>query len=389
MDNSLKLEKNIIIYLHMPFDLSNGGVTVQYYLAHILDSMGNNIRICNIYDNNKTNSIFNKFITVNEFIKNNNNQNSIVIYCEGIIGNPLNAKYVVRWMLSKLGQNVPIHYCMTWDPNEIIYFFNTDCDLINNNIPYKQLTILYVNPHFKNLERQREESCFAKRKPIIKNIDTLHDINSFEITRKHTQENYLEIFNNHKKFICYDPLSFLSIISPLCGCISIIHPITNVSKKEYFKMTAFYNYLNTHNCNSIYGIAYGNSQDEIDYAINTLPLIKDQIEDIQKWFINEHIYSFINDLNNFDNNTNTLLNYIISSNISTDFINKHSIQKYNTINAPILHNTIDRIEIDYNFYRKFYKDLHNMSNYELYQHYIKYGKNEGRYINKKQYENRI
>jgi hypothetical protein len=82
--------------------LNDGGATVQYYLADILDKCGQEVYICNKQDNNSTNDLYNKFTNI-ETIPEDEKENTVVIYCEGILGNPLNAKYVVRWMLSKLG----------------------------------------------------------------------------------------------------------------------------------------------------------------------------------------------------------------------------------------------------------------------------------------------
>jgi len=178
---------SIIIYPHSVFDLSDGGTTVQYYLASILDSHNIDVKICNVYDNNTENVIFNKFITLEE-AKNTEN---IVIYCEGIIGNPLNAKYTVRWMLSKLGLNVPINFILTWGLNELVYFFNNEIDLINYN-NFKHLTTLYINPIFKDLKQNRTNTCFTYRK-AIKNHLIIHSPDSFEIERRHTQNDYFEI----------------------------------------------------------------------------------------------------------------------------------------------------------------------------------------------------
>jgi hypothetical protein len=429
--NILKLDKNIVIYVHMPFDLSNGGVTVQYYLAFILDSFDINIRICNIYDNNKPNSIFNKFINDKNFKETGDKENTIVIYSEGIIGNPLYAKYVVRWMLSKLGQNMPINYYLSWDPNELIYFFNTENELIDKKIDYKQLAIFYINPIFKNIGRKREGVCFTKRKQIIKNHVILHTKDSFEVTRKHTQDDYLEIFNNYEKFVSYDPISFLTIIATICGCISIVCPISNISKKDYFKMTALYEYMIEKNIDSIYGIAYGDTQNELDYSKNTLHLVYQQIIDIQNWFIKKYVNNFITNLNNWKSNTNTLINYINSVKLSTSFIGNFDVafyrKLYNDIkllsdsellehyikqgkkqgrlcseNTQIISNSVNNINsrvidgafieninisiIDLHFYRNHYKDLQHMTNYELIQHYNNFGKQEGRFINRKQFE---
>ena len=418
-NNNIQLDKNIVIYLHMPFDLKNGGVTVQYYLASILNSYGINVKICNIYDNNKYNDIYNNFITIEEFKSEKYADNTIVIYSEGVVGNPLYAKFVIRWMLSKLGQNVPIYHYQSWDPNELIYFFNTENELIDKSIDYKQLSLFYIAPFLKNLNRERKGDCFTKRKQIIQNPQIIHSQNAFEVTRNHTQENYLEIFNTYEKFISYDPISFLTIIAAMCGCISVVSPITHLSKKDYFKMTALYNYMVEKNIDSIYGIAYGNTPNELEYSKNTLPLVSDQINDIKKWFIETYVTKFIQDINNWQSNKNTLLNYINSINLPANFIgnfdSNYYRKKYNDLryfsDSELLEHYINqgkrqgrlcsettpinpvsimhkptKSAIDLRFYRSYYKDLQHMTNFELIQHYNNFGMKEGRFINKKQFE---
>lgn len=335
----------IIIYPHMAFDLSNGGMTVQYYLASILDSKGLDVKMCNVHDNNTHNSIFNKFITVNDAL----NTNSIVIYCEGVIGNPLQSNYVIRWMLSKLGQNVPFDYHLSWNPNELIYFFNNEIELIHYG-NFKQLSVLFVNPIFTDLHKNRRNMCFTIRKNNT-NPQIIHTPDSFEITRDHTQNDYYEIFNNHEMFISYDSLSFLSFIAPLCGCISIIYPIQGVSKRDYFKKTPFYQYMLDKNIDVMYGIAYGNSKDEIKYSQDTMHLVKDQLNDFNNWSL-KFVHSFTNDLQHWESNTNTKVNYI-------DYITE---------------------KIDIDFYRSYYKDLSHMTDNELVTHYNNFGKKEGRFI---------
>ena len=56
------------------------------------------------------------------------------------------------------------------------------------------------------------------------------------------------------------------IFAVSCGCIAILHPLENVSKDEYFKNKIF------NKDNKIYnaGIAYGNSDSEVEYARNTI-----------------------------------------------------------------------------------------------------------------------
>jgi len=139
------------------------------------------------------------------------------------------------------------------------------------------------------------------------NITNIHPDDSFEIKRNHTQINYIEYFNKYKYFISYDPLTFLSIISILCGCISIVYPIENISKLNWYKKTAVYEYIKSNNITQLYGIAYGNSQDELEYATNTIHLVKKQWDDILNFNL-QTIEKFRNDINNFEKMNNTINN---------------------------------------------------------------------------------
>ena len=88
------------------------------------------------------NSIFMNFYN-NDFPIDDN---CVVIYCEGTQGNPLNAKNVVRWMLSKLGQNVPYNWVDTWGKNELVYYFNSEKKIQNKpdklGSIYKMLNVI-------------------------------------------------------------------------------------------------------------------------------------------------------------------------------------------------------------------------------------------------------
>jgi hypothetical protein len=366
------MKKDIVIYPHSVFNTNDGGVTVQYYLANILDKLGINVKICNKYDNNSTNSIFNKFI----FEKDIDIENTIVIYCEGIIGNPVKAKYVVRWMLSKLGQNVPIDYYFSWGKNELVYFFNSETNLINNNVDFKQLSVFYLDKGIQNLNNKRNETCYTERKSKIhNNIKKIHPDNSYEITRKHSQEEIIEIFNNHDKFISYDPLTFLTLIAPMCGCISIIYPIEGISKKDYLKMTSINDYLIEKNVD-LYGVAYGINDDELLFAKNTLDLSKKQIEDIQQWFIDKYVINFIKDVDNFENNKNTLSFYKYIMILKSTEEGKLSTEKQ-------VNDFVEDVNFDIEYYSDNNPDLYDMSYLELIYHYKNHGKKEGRVCSKK------
>ena len=113
--------ENILIDLQdVQFNKACGGVVVKFELCKILCELGINAKIKS--KKHIRNRISNNYYD-NDFPIDDN---AVVIHCEGTQGNPLNAKYVVRWMLSKLGQVVPYYYVNTWGKNELVYYFNSE-----------------------------------------------------------------------------------------------------------------------------------------------------------------------------------------------------------------------------------------------------------------------
>jgi hypothetical protein len=301
--------KNIIIYPHLPFKFSNGGTIVQYEMGKILSELGVDIKI--FTSHGKTNnSLFNNFTSNENYDKNE----TVVIYCEGIQGNPLNAKYIVRWMLSELGKNVPYEYVNTWSKNELIYYFNSESKFESNpqlvGTIYKTLTCIFINPLIKNHKNpSRKGYCHTFRKSHYhKNLRYAHPPNaSLEITPHHKQLDYINIFNKKEIFICYDPLTFLSIIAAMCGCISVVIKVQGIStQSEWLQTTAVAQYAKENKIDKLYGIAYG--LDEINWARNTIHLVQEQWIKIKEFCKEKTIKPFLEDLKNIESLENTVEN---------------------------------------------------------------------------------
>jgi hypothetical protein len=305
--------KNILVYTHMPhFDFKDGGTVVQYLLAKTLEEMGLNVRI---YSNTGiciNNIIFSKFYN-NDFPID---ENCVVIYCEGTLGNPLKAPLVVRWMLSKLGQNVPHYFLDTWDKNELVYYFNSEEKISNNpdklGFIYKLLNVIYINPYAVNNNLpNRIGTCFTIRKAVHIHghiYQMIHPPESQEITRGHTQMDCINIFNHHKYFISYDSLTFLSVIAALCGCISIVKKVEGLSKEDWINTSVAAEYLKVSGEDMLFGIAYGNEEIEVEKAASTLHLAKEQWERIVQFSKDKYVAKFIEDINDFTNMENRIHN---------------------------------------------------------------------------------
>jgi hypothetical protein len=153
----------------------------------------------------------------------------------------------------------------------------------------------------KNYSRVKNSTCFTIRKGnhMRKQIDFIHNKNSFEI-KGQTHIEMLEIFNQYEKFVCYDPATFIMVMAALCGCISIVVPMPNISKIEWLKTTAAYRYLSNKNIDGYYGIAYG--IEDIKWAKSTIHLVEEQWKDIIN-YNNTFYETFIEDLNHLDDGT--------------------------------------------------------------------------------------
>ena len=150
-ENFNNKKKNILFYTIHPYTDKIGGIIVQYYIAALLDKLGENVRIhrkFGVVDN----QIFNKF-----YDEDFDMENTVVIYSEGEPGNPLNAKYCVRWILAPLGINSDPEIYKTWNKNDLVYYFNTENKIEENEDKiddiYKFLGYIYINPNIRNYNK--------------------------------------------------------------------------------------------------------------------------------------------------------------------------------------------------------------------------------------------
>uniref|UniRef100_A0A6C0B8Z0 NAD-dependent epimerase/dehydratase domain-containing protein n=1 Tax=viral metagenome TaxID=1070528 RepID=A0A6C0B8Z0_9ZZZZ len=315
-EKSITPSKNIIIFTHMGGTDLSGGTIVEYYLGKVLEELGQNVKIYTVDGFRPDNGIYANFYN-NEFPIDDN---CVVIYCEGTVGNPLNAKYVVRWLLSELGKNVPYDWVNTWGKDELVYYFNSETKFgvfpEKKDVVYKLLSPLYINPCISqhNFE-ERSGICYALRKSVWHRnpINWYSEINGVPIENAYllphslTHSEFSEIFNKYKVFICYDPCTFLTIMAAICGCISVVYPWDGLTKLEWITKTGCVsNYLEAKGLDNLYGIAYG--MDDLQYAINTLHLVQEQWHDIVKFNIKNTVVPFINDINNFEHMQNTIQN---------------------------------------------------------------------------------
>jgi len=301
---------NILIYPcnNCMYEYCSGGITCSFEMAKLLSNYFSNVLIYNILS--QPNSIYNKSFKHIEISTDLNEEynieNTLVIYGEGVEHNPLNSKYIVRWILGPVGINCRKDIYLTWGKNDLVYHFNYDQHMKDNNI-YKLLSYIHINPELNDKQLNRSGTCYAIRKgtKFHTNLIAIHPSDSFCIHDLTSQTGLINIFNSNAIFISYDPLTFLNIMAAMCGCISIVYKPDKLTKDEWLKTTAIYRYLKEKN-EPLYGIAYG--PEEIEFAVNTIHLLKEQWNNFQQYLIDNTIIPFVNDMENIDILENTVFN---------------------------------------------------------------------------------
>jgi hypothetical protein len=305
----------------MPFEYGGGGCVVQCHLANLLKNRGFNVRLVTAWINPPqlihSNFIFTHADTDKPNDIDVSSDDTIVIYCEGVHGNPLKGKNVVRWMLSELGKNMPHSVMPTWDKDEAVYYFNGEPKHSREpakigNI-YKFLPLLYFNPNVKQTNyKPRNKECHTFRKSsyhsYLRNIHS-EISESHQITFDNNHNRTISIFNEYDCFYCYDPLTWLAFMAPVCGCYTIVHPVEGQDKRTWLSNSALDIYMRENNIDDIYGVGYGLEQRE--YAKTTRHLAKQQWDDMQHYFNVTCLDKFLEDMNHFRDLNNRVGNNFI------------------------------------------------------------------------------
>jgi hypothetical protein len=275
------------IVTHVKYKETDGGLNCLLTLAKALYDRGHDARVYipPIYrcEEDKANTIFARYIELDEM-----EPDRIAVYIDITIGNPLNAKRIVRWL------SYGSHYYDSYDKNEIVYYYGPFC---KNNKTTKILTPIHWPGGMENKGLPRMRTlCHVIRKGWG-DLSIQHIVNTIGIpaipgvpvkdsldVRWHSHQELIDTFNTTKYFYCYDPCSFLVVIAIACGCIVIQHPIYGCTAEEW-KYTFGLQGLN--------GIAYGaenvaHGEATIADAPNDIAKLKKRCED--------SIDSFIRDL---------------------------------------------------------------------------------------------
>lgn len=302
----------IVVYSPPP-NIKCGGITVIHNLTRTLQILNPDINYLIYYNNYRKHR--NNFCT-NYFNPFWMDDRTIVIYPEIVSGNPLKAQNVVRWILLDLGIEMPPNHYESWGTNDIVYHWEPS--RLSNT---KQLVNIWLNPDIKLTKpvANRNNSCYGLKKmqwipnKLHENGITLFHNHHDKCIDHMSMPQIVQTFNNTQRFYCYDPNTFYSIMAPLCGCITILHPMYGITKENYFQSRILHHHASGFTFD--YGIAYGNDQFEIEKALETVKDAPEKfayLNSLYQQTVNSFLTDMINMINHGQIPNNTVKNIYLS-----------------------------------------------------------------------------
>ncbi|WP_462393984.1 hypothetical protein [Mitsuokella multacida] len=189
---------------------------------------------------------------------------TVVVYPEILRGNPLHAKNVVRWLL----------YHNRF-PNDTTWYSDTDLfvayrEQFNDQKLNPDNHLLKIFSFDRDLYKRtnfgkRKGICYfirkgSKRTDLPKHFDG-------PILDLLPETEKVRILNKCEKCYLYDTQTFYASIAALCGCMSIVMPEKGKTRKDYVKKDDY-----------VWGVAYGEAPDEMEYAAQTQGKIASEID---------------------------------------------------------------------------------------------------------------
>lgn len=275
----MKQPKNYIVYAPN-FDETSGGNIFLHLLVHSLNSLGETALLWpwNVPPNREYGKILLGFVRKPSNILNfdrtrrklttnpdfNTPQarysdlhpDSIVVYPEVTLGNPLKAQNVVRWLLYTPGVKDPFEFTK----GEMFFRAGEMSDIPGITGGATDLYLWYRNAAYRNENRpDRTGVCYTirkgKGKPLIPETENAICIDGL------SHQETADIFNKCAVFYSYDEATFYSQYAALCGCLSVIVPGQFHDRAEWVRAHPL----------GRYGVAYG--REDAAHALATLHMV--------------------------------------------------------------------------------------------------------------------
>lgn len=183
---------------------------------------------------------------------------AIVVYPEIVMGNPLRAPHVVRWLLHKPGWHKGRY---EYGPGDRYFFYQKAFDdpALNPDGDNLLKTLWVRDDVYQHRNHgERRGSCYILRKG--KGRPIVHDLADSILVDKMSHVQMAEVFNRVKTCISYDTYTMYAFYAAMCGCDVVVVPEPGVSKAQWQP-----------DPDDVQGIAYG--FDDLENARRTRHLL--------------------------------------------------------------------------------------------------------------------
>ncbi|WP_413701365.1 hypothetical protein ACLKMH_06730 [Psychromonas sp. KJ10-10] len=185
----------------------------------------------------------------------------------------------MRWFLNRPGF---FTNKINYGDNELYFYQQIIFNDIrfNKNLDNKLYVSYFDKEHWKQDNfNERKGSCYLLRKG--RGRELTHNLAGSTKIDGLTHNEVADIFNRTKYFYSYDLESAYTMFVAMCGCISIVVPKKGVSVKQWQPIEELR-----------YGIAYGDSEEEIAYSISTRKKVIPYLDELSQE-TNRDVISFI------------------------------------------------------------------------------------------------
>lgn len=215
-----------------PYDETNGGAIFQHLLVDALNRLGETAHLWPqppIYPKSRRERLFSLFrryatrpdLDTPVFRGKYAPADTIVVYPEVVLGNPLEANHVVRWLLYRPGVLHPYEFT----DNEMFFHCGEFFDVPEITGGAPELSMWYRNRTYENQDRPDRKGVAyiirkGDKKPRLPETETPDAVCVDGMT--HAEVN--DVLNRVQTFISYDEATTYSQFAAICGCDSIVVP---------------------------------------------------------------------------------------------------------------------------------------------------------------------
>ncbi len=213
----------------------------------------------------------------------------------------------VHWILAPLGKLMPSTTYQNWGDDDLVFNYASSTSIRPDLLPPSNILQVITAPREGDDTDLSTEAFYSKehRNGVLwtmrkgkmwhRNITYIHNKYDQQSQEMNSTSFQIADFKQYEYFVSYDPYTFYSYLAAMMGAISIVHPLENVTKHEWALGTYVGEYLRENEGEEVPGIAYGWTEEEIQYANNTKTELRNFLIKVRRWGKENTVSRFLRD----------------------------------------------------------------------------------------------